>query len=371
LSNVDELPDLAGEVSARTVTPPYDAVTGRVRARRRRATAGTLAATAFVVGGLALWQDLSPAPAPAPAPPVTSPGPVDGSWRQVVDGTDSHPFVISGTDDGSVAVVWRALEPGAPTFALVVRGPDGTVHGRWLDEPLSLTPVPGGWVGTYSSRAWLITTDGHWSALPEPTGRRDARAGDVLVRGQYSSWLYSPVDRSLAAVPDLDGGAADGYVTPDGVLDTCRWNGRSQIFFSPSDILREGVPGKTCVMAGRGDDLAIVGLGDRPDGGIPMTGLMTRSGDVWHYPRADLLPGVSSVVVTPGGSTVVTDASSGRWLLVRPDGQVTTPQRKVGEAFVAGDRLYVSAYGFMKGPLFYSEDDGRTWTETVLPGIGE
>ena len=315
-----------------------------------------------------MWQDLSPEPAADPAPPVTSPGPVDGSWRQVVDGTDSHAFVISGTDDGSVAVVWRALEPGSPTFALVIREPDGTVHGRWLDEPVSLTPVPGGWVGTYSSRAWLITTDDHWTELAEPTGPRDARAGDVLVRGQYSRWLYSPTDRSLAAVPDLGGSAADGYVTPDGVLVTCRSNGRNQIYFSPSDVLRKGVPGKTCVMAGRGDDLAIVGLGDDPDGGIPMTGLMTFSGLTWHYPSVDLLDGVTSVLVTPGGSTLVTDASTGRSILVRPDGEATTADRRVGEAFVAGDRLYVTTYGFMNAPLFYSEDDGRTWTATTLPG---
>jgi hypothetical protein len=80
------------------------------------------------------------------------------------------------------------------------------------------------------------------------------------------------------------------------------------------------------------------------------------------------LDGVTSVAVTPDGSTVVTDAGDGRWLVVRPDGDVVEPARKVGQAFVAGDRLYVSTYGLMNGPLYVSDDDGRTWQETTLPG---
>ena len=189
----------------------------------------------------------------------------------------------------------------------------------------------------------------------------------MFVHGQYASWLYSPADQSLSAVALRAN--ADGYVTPDGVLATCLSNGRNQIFFSPSDIMRQGVPGETCVIAGNGDDLAIVGLGDDPDGGIPMTGLMTRVGDTWVMPRmTDMLDGVTSVVVTSGGRTAITDASTGDWYLIGADGDFLPTDRKVGEAFVAGDRLYVTSYGFMNGPLFYSDDDGRSWTETTLPG---
>ena len=42
-----------------------------------------------------------------------------------------------GTDDGSMAVIWRALEQPEPTFALVIREADGTVHGRRLDAPVT------------------------------------------------------------------------------------------------------------------------------------------------------------------------------------------------------------------------------------------
>jgi len=264
-------------------------------------------------------------------------------------------------------VVWRALEPGAPTFALVIREADGTVHGMRLDEPVSLTPVPGGWVGMDGSRGHLVGSDGSWTDLAEADSRTP-RAGDVVVTGQYSSWLYSPDDLTLAAVPEL-AGAADGYVTPDGELLTCQSNGRRQIFVSPSDVMRPGLPGRTCVIAGRGDDVAVVALGDDPDGGIPMTGVMTRVRQVWHYPQAtDLLQGVTSVVVTADGSTVITDASTGDWYLIAADGHFLPVDRKVGEAFVAGDRLYVSSAGFMNGPIYASDDDGRTWTGTTLPG---
>ena len=44
-----------------------------------------------------------------------------------------------------------------------------------------------------------------------------------------------------------------------------------------------------------------------------------------------------------------------------------TPARRV--AFVAGDRLYATSYAQSKGPLLYSDDDGGTWQETVLPGM--
>ena len=41
---------------------------------------------------------------------------------------------------------------------------------------------------------------------------------------------------------------------------------------------------------------------------------------------------------------------------------------KLGLAFVAGDRLYATTSEFMNGPLLVSDDDGRTWSETTLPG---
>jgi hypothetical protein len=373
MSELRDLPDLAGDISERVVIPPYAEVSRRVRARRLRGAVGAMAAGVVVVAGVAVWQSVATTPGPSiPQPADTTRGPIpptdESQWRAVVDGTDSHPFEIQGTDDGAIAVVWRALEPGAPTFALVIRETDGSVHGMRLDEPVSLTPVPGGWVGMDGARGHLIGSDGSWTDLDEADARTP-RAGDVVVTGQYSSWLYSPGDPRLSAVPALEGGDEDAYVSPDGRLVTCQQNGRGRIFVSPTDKMIQDLPGSTCVVVGRGDDVAVVALGDEPDGGIPMTGLMTYANLAWRFPQTpNLLDGVTSVVVTPDGSTVVTNASDGRWLLVRPDGDVLEPEREVGEAFVAGDRLYVSSYGLMNGPLFVSDDDGRTWQETTLPG---
>jgi hypothetical protein len=155
------------------------------------------------------------------------------------------------------------------------------------------------------------------------------------------------------------------------VLATCQSDGSGGIFLSPADKLIKGIPGDACVNAGHGDHLAIVGLGDEADGSIPMTGLMTYSDLRWRHPAIpDPLDGVSSVLVTPRGSTIVAGDSSGRWLWVRPDGHVTAPSQKAGLVFSAGDRVYVSAYGFATGPLRWTDDDGRTWHETSLPGLG-
>ena len=200
------------------VIPPYAEVSRRVRARRLRGAVGAMAAAVVVVAGVAVWQSVATTAGPSiPQPADTTQGPIpptdESQWRAVVDGTDSHPFEIEGTDDGSIAVVWRALEPGAPTFALVIREADGSVHGMRLDDPVSLTPVPGGWVGMDGARGHLIGSDGSWSDLDE-TAPRQPQAGDVVVTGQYSSWLYSPVDQGLSPATELEGGSVDGYVTP-------------------------------------------------------------------------------------------------------------------------------------------------------------
>ena len=375
MSNIDELPDLAGDVRERAVPPPYEQVTRRVRARRLRAVTGTLAGTALAVGGLAVWQSIATTASPDPAPPITQPAdpayPASPAWRQVVDGTGAHPFQTQGTDDGSIAAVWRALELPEPTFALVIREADGTVHGRRLDAPVSLTPVPGGWVGLRTGRAWFISSAGTWTDLGQPGPSRESRPGDVLVLGQYGiTMLYSPSDNTLSSLPQPYGDVDGGYVTPDGDLVTCGLGqGGVRASSDTVAIVTPAVPGTTCVMAGYGDDFAVVGLGDDADGGKPMTGLFLWMGNAAVLPRTtSLLDGVTSVVMTADGATVITDASTGDWHLIGADGTFRPVDRKVGEAFVAGDRLYVSSYGFMDGPLFFSDDAGRTWTETTLPG---
>ncbi len=363
-----DLPDLARDVRERVVVPPYDEVSRRVRERRARGAVGAVAAAVLTIGGVALWQNTASTPGPS-LEPVDVPPTDDTMWRQVVADENAHPFETAGADDGSIAVVWRALVQPEPTFALVIREPDGDVHGRRVSEPPHLTPVPGGWVGTHSSRAWFIPSDGGaWQEVDKAAMTRSPRAGDVFVRGDDVGWLYSPDDRSLAPVPELAGGFNDGYVTPAGELVTCL-RGKSGVVATVGEHFGPSLPGRSCVLAGRGDHVAMVGLGDAPDGGIPMTGLAIRSGDEWVLPRmATMLGGVTSVEMTAEGSTVITDASTGDWYLIDDDGNNLSTDLEAGEAFVAGDRLYVTSYGFADGPLYASDDGGRTWTETTLPG---
>jgi len=382
MSDLDHLPDLAGDVRERVVTPPYVEVSRRVRTRRLRGAAGSITAVVLAVAGFAVWQESAstttlPVPRPAdgtPAPDQEEPLPMteESMWRSVVDGTGAHPFQTSGTDDGSIAVVWRALEQPEPTFALVVREPDGSVHGRRLDGPVDLTPVPGGWVGLSTARGFLIGSDGSWTDLGDPGAPREARAGDVFVSGEYAvNRLYSPADQTWSTMPTSYGNIADGYVTAAGELVTCGPREGGVTASTGGSTVSRGLPrARTCVVAGLGDSAAVVGLGDDPDGGIPMAGLVLRRPERWTVVDTvgHDLDGVASVVVTPDGSTVVTDASEGRWLLVSADGDVIEPERLVGEAFVAGDRLYVTSRSFGDGPIAWSDDDGATWHETTLPG---
>jgi hypothetical protein len=367
-----DLPNLANDVRERVVAPPYAEVSRRVRARRLRGAAGSLAAAVLVVGGVAVWQNAvttagPPIPQPAEETPIP---PTDESlWRSVVDGTDAHPFEVAGTDDGSIAVLWRALEQPAPTFALVIREADGTVHGRRLDEPVQLTPVPGGWVGVRTARAWFIGSDGTWTDLGTPGEPRPPRGGDVVIHGQYGRWLYYPGDRTWQALGDDYGDFEGAYVTPDGVPVTCDGNGRGQVTVVDDGDLDPSVQGETCVMAGRGDDVVVAGLGDDPSGEIRLTGLLLKSGETWTAPHIQNTPvdDVVSLVVIPDGRALVTD-SDGDAVIFGGDGSIIEVGPEMGPAFVAGDQIYLQSYAQAKGPLVVLADD-LSWQETPLPGL--
>ena len=318
-SDLHELPDLAGDVRDRVVIPPYAEVSRRVRARRLRGAVGAMAAAVVVVGGIAVWQSVATTAGPSiPQPAGTTQGPIpptdESQWRAVVDGTDSHPFEIEGTDDGSIAVVWRALEPGAPTFALVIRAADGTVHGMRLDEPVSLTPVPGGWVGMDGAQGHLIGSDGSWTDLDE-TAPRQPQAGDVVVTGQYSSWLYSPVDQGLSPATELEGGLADGYVTANGGLVTCGADESGSVRVFVDDVQQgPDLPGGTCVIEGNGHSVLVATLGDDPNGDIPLEGgLWTRDGGAtWSDPGLPELPSVTGWRCCPTAAGGLSEGIEGR-----------------------------------------------------------
>ena len=185
MSDLDELPDLAGDVRERVVTPPYDAgvPAGACPAapRRRR----SVAAAVLVVGGVAVWQNVATTAGPSvPQPPThRRPDPADRrvQWRAVVDGTDAHPFEVEGTDDGSIAVVWRALEhpepdlrPGDPRA--------GRDAAREAARRAGLPHARPRRVGRHVLLARLVHRHRRpWTTLAEPAAAGSARAGDVFV----------------------------------------------------------------------------------------------------------------------------------------------------------------------------------------------
>ena len=217
MSDLRDLPDLAGDVRERVVTPPYDAVSRRVR--HRRPAGGRQRRR----GGARRRRDRClaerrhhgrPVSAAAGRPPSPIPPTDESQWRAVVNGTNAGPFEVSGTDDGSVAIVWRALEQPEPTFALVIREADGSVHGRRLDVPVTLTPVPGGWVGLETARGWLIASDGSWTDLgaarePRPP-RRETSPSSASSAGGSTDPTNALVDAVVRR--PVDG----AYLAPDG-----------------------------------------------------------------------------------------------------------------------------------------------------------
>ncbi|MEO6512344.1 MAG: hypothetical protein ABIO16_15205 [Nocardioides sp.] len=367
MSNIDELPDLAGDVSTRVVPPAFDEVTHRVRARRGRRAAGTIAATALVVGALALWQNVSTTASSNPAPSISQPAdpayPAGADWQQVVDGTDSHPYEVAGGDDGSVAIVWRALEQSTPAFALVIRNPDGTDHGRVLDAPIQLTTVPGGWIGVRTTRAWFVDTDGTWTDLGTPLPGRAPRPGDVLVRGRLGLWLYSTQDHSWSTM-SFDGLANDLWVTAEGFVLTCAAEGQDVVVRLDAHEVARAV-GDSCTVAGRRDSLVVVVTGDAADGSVPINKVLWSDdgGQEW-----------GPIAFAPGSFNSVTVLEDGTPAIGTDGGAVTiglfrSSEPPHGVVFSAGQRLYSLAYGQSTGAMSYTDDKGDTWRVAPVPGM--
>jgi hypothetical protein len=270
-------------------------------------------------------------------------------------------------------VVWRDLIQPEPAFALVIRESDGTVHGRLLQEPVTLTPVSGGWVAVRSTQSWLLGSDGTWSDLGTPTEAHPPQPGDVVVLGQFGRWLYHPGATSLTALGTKYGDFDGAYVTPDGTPVTCERAGDHRIHVLrgefPQTLKAVGVA-DSCVLTGNGDVVSVLGLGDDPDGDIPLADVKW-SGDggvSWQTPAHPALGSVTGQTVSDDGTTVVS-GSDGRAFVVHHDGTTTQPDVRIGYVFSSGGRLYGTSYAQDKGPLLVSDDDGASWQETRLPGL--
>jgi hypothetical protein len=286
-------------------------------------------------------------------------------WKSVVDGPLAHPLDVSGAADGSVAILWRSLVQPAPTFALVIRTPDGRVIGRRLDAPVTLTPVSDGWVALRGHRAWYVEPGSDWISLGTPGPVRAPRAGDVLVDGQGGPWLVDPDRLTWDRAPS---GALAEAVTASGHLYACTGTGFGHVRVRLDVGYTQWVSGDSCLMASQGEAVSALGLEDAPGGGTT-SGLLVSQGGPFRSGDWIRLGDVSSMCVTADGATIVTGAGGDAFVLTADRRQLIEPDEKLGVAFTAGDRLYATTFAQDKGPLLYSDDDGATWQETTLPGL--
>jgi hypothetical protein len=113
-----------------------------------------------------------------------------------------------------------------------------------------------------------------------------------------------------------------------------------------------------------------VALGDSADGSVPLAwfSVSTDGGRTWADPPRQRLTDVSSMAVASDGTTIVSGA--GRAFLYGTRSGYSEPGRPIGVVFAAGDQLCATSYGQDKGPMLCSGDDGVTWQETTLPGLG-
>jgi hypothetical protein len=358
---------LAEEIGERAAPPDFGEVTARARHRRRSrlVVAGALVAAVILAGvvGVALVGHER-------TPPPASPDRLPTEVTDLVRSPTSHPFEVVGGLDGSLAVVWRNLVHPEPTFALVLRDADGTVRGRLLDQPFDLTAVPGGWVASRDgASASFVTSAGAITELPiEPT-RTAPEPGDMIVptAGRLLLWR---AETGTLALPDLPPRTEAAHLTDGGVLATYRSEHRMRI----GDV-RVSMPAgtRTVTIAGSGDHVSVLALGDAPDGSIPALGLVAshdagRTGNQWTADELGLTD-TTSLVVTPGGTTLST-STDGDLTVLDADGRLVTPHHapRIQGLTLAGDRVY----GFTlshDGALLWSEDDGATWRQETMPGL--
>lgn len=386
-------PDLAREIAERVDPPGFDEVVARASAarRRRRTTIASGLAAVSIVGGtvIALGGPGDRSAEPAPAVVVDAQLPAD--VRAVLDDDLLDLWAAAGSSAGSsgggLAVLWRGCDVEPCRFAVVTQA-GHRVAGVALGASFPrLSAVPGGWLVEDATGFSRVTSAGDRAQIydvGDNAGSSDVMAGDTAVE-TGDGWRLLRGDK-LIRVPSPDGGAVSAaHVTPDGQLvvveegpgfaisttgDGRTWFGRRMLRYT--EIIR------AAVVAGHGDHVAVVFLGDDPDGSIPVVEMQLShdAGATWSTPRgldlegADGVRNVSSLAVAPSGSTYVTTQSHG---LIRIDADGNTramPQSSNDtSAFVLDDSVCVMAEAGRIDELRCSADDGTTWTPIPLPGL--
>ena len=396
--------DLAREVADRTEQPGFDVVLDRARQgrrRRRRTTIGSAVAAACVVGGVA-WGTAAGGPgrdeqSPEPAQPGVI-QPWDGtsgvdtrlptSVRSLLGEDRLHAWAVAGSGD-SLAVMWRSCADDLPcTSALVLRHGDD-VSGRLIDaDAPRISAVPDGWLYEDGRGMELVTPAGGLepvTVIRPGNGIGTTMAGDTLV-----DTLAGPALLRGTKVVDVPAPADEvvlgGYVTPSGRLVAATQAGGQVAVRATDDgstwertvTARSTEPVSGAVVAGSGDHVVVAFLGDDPDGSIPLVEVQLSgdAGRTWFPAHGmDMLGGLpvhdlTSLVVTPAGSSYVTTVSHGL-VRISDQGNVTVARQSSFDqaAVVVGDTVCAVTEAGRVDQLRCSADDGTTWVPQPLPGF--
>jgi len=389
-------PELQHEVAARAPQPGFDAVTARAdaRRRRRRTTIASGIAGAVVVAGVAAVAGGSGGDGRTPEPASPAPSPWDGTSTPddrlpsdvvaVLDDDQVHLWSVTGGEGGAEAALWRGCDDDPCRFALVTRDGD-EVFGEQLDaaDP-TVTSVPGGWLVQDARATFRISPSGERSEIIDTgPGGGDVMAGDTAV-ATHDGWRLLRGDE-LVPLPVPDPSEVTGaYVTPGGRLLTAEVrSGRAEVtVFDPdsgSRISSWPRPAAASILAGHGDHVARVLLGDAADGSIPVRGVEVShdAGRTWvatvnlDTEGGDRVQDMSSLAVAADGTTYLTTATH-HLVRIDDEGFATPVQLSAFDTgvFTSGDEVCLVGERGRYDALLCSPDGLTEWADQPLPGLG-
>ena len=392
--------DLAHDVAERVPQPGFDAVLDRAdagRRRRRTTIASGLAAAVVVVGvgafaGGTVGDDRSPEPASPPTPWDGTSTPDDRLPSDVVavlDDDQLQLWSISGGEDGAQAALWRGCDFDPCRFAVVTRDGDD-VHGEVLGASFpTVTPVPGGWLVEDARGTFRLSPSGDRSEIVDTgPGGGDVMAGDTAVPTS-DGWRLLRGDK-LVPVPSPGFEVGSAYVTPEGGLVVASIGGSQlehatlspgEAWGSAADLttgLDDQGGTRTQVLAGNGDHVALVVLGDDPDGSIPVVGTQVShdGGRTWvttvdlDTEGGDRVRNMSSLTVAADGTTYLTTESH-HLVRIDDEGFATPIQLSAADTGVlaSGDEVCVVVERGRYDAMVCSPDGLTAWSDRPLPGL--
>ncbi|RYB91368.1 hypothetical protein EUA06_08540 [Nocardioides glacieisoli] len=396
--------DLQHEVAARAPQPGFDAVMERVdaRRRRRRTTIASGLAAAVVVAGVAAVAGGVVGDARSPEPASPAPSPWDGTSSPddrlpsdvvaVLDDDQLQLWSIAGGEDGTSAALWRGCDFDPCQFALVTRDGD-EVFGEKLGASFpTVSPVPGGWLVQDARGTFRLSASGERAEIFDTgPGSGDVMAGDTAV-STADGWRLLRGDKLIPLPsPSPDFEVSSAYVTPDGQLVVAS-SGVGRIehatlgseggWSSSVNFIRtldDDAGTRTQVLAGNGDDVALVVLGDDPDGSVPVLSAQVShdAGRTWvatvnlDTEGGDRVRNMSALAVGADGTTYLTTESH-HLLRIDDQGDATPIQLSAFESsvFASGDEVCVVVERGRYDALTCSPDGLTEWADQPLPGLG-